>query len=293
MTDIQSSKKRITYQVNINTTHYVAGTNAYKVTFPSTVDVSKNNAKLGVFQYSMYNSTFNISDKLGNNTYKIIWVDGVTYDIKIEDGYYSFSDLNQNLQYNMAKHKLYLQNSTNSSQVMYFIGCLANSIQYTAQIDVLYVPSTLPNGYVIPNGANWSLPSTAKYPQLVLSSGLMKMFGFKQQSVFPSSSSTANGLTNLSFLSETYPILSPVFTYIIGCNLMNSPYSNLSTQFFAIPLTAGFGSLIHETMGSYALLDVSPGIYSNIVITLHDQEFNPIIPEDPELSLSLIFQHDV
>lgn len=290
------SKPRSTIQININTTHYVAGTNRFRYQFPNPLDLTKNNPTMAISHYAVYNSTYNISSALGNNKYSITWIDGTTKEFTIDDGYYSFSDLNLNFQYNMASQKWYLQNSTTSSQVQYFIACQANTIQYKSEIDIFYVPTTLPTGFQIPSGATWTLPTQAKYPKLTLSSGLQSIFGMTAQSQFPVSQTiqtTSSGVPkNLAFLSNTYPVLSPVFCYVLGCNLINNSVNANPTIFAQIPLTSGYGNLVTQMFSVSKMLSVNEGKYQYIDIMVYDQNLTPLVLTDPEMSLSLLIEFD-
>lgn len=288
-----TKSNRATYQITLNTTNYIAGTNRYRLNFPSPLDFSTNHAKLGVYQYSVYNSTYNIASKYNNNTYSIKWVNGTVYNFTIPDGYYDFSTLNQNLQFNMAKNKLYLQNTTTTNQILYFISCYANSVQYASQIDILYVPSTLISGYSIPSGASWSLPTIATYPQLILSDGLRKLFGFTTQTSFPLSQTVPTVSENVSFVSNTYPVLSPIFCYMLGCNLIHSPINPVPNVFYQIPLSASFGGLVKESTAGSAMLTVHPSKYQYIEITTYDQFLTPLVLLDPEITITLIIEFDI
>lgn len=290
------SKGRNTIQLNINTTHYIAGTNRFRYVLPAPMDLTKNNPTVAISHYAVYNSTYNISSALGNNKYSIKWVDGTTKEFVIDDGYYSFSDLNLNLQYNMASEKWFLQNTTTSSQAYYFIACQANNIQYKSEIDIFYVPSTMPSGYAIPSGATWTLPAQPTYPQITLSAGLQSIFGITSQSVMPDSQTiqtTATGVPkNLTYLSNTYPVLSPVFVYVVGCNLISNSVNANPTIFAQIPLTASYGEMITQTFSVSKMLTVSKGKYTFIELTLYDQNLTPLVLVDPEISLSLMLEFD-
>lgn len=290
------SKGRNTIQLNINTTHYIAGTNRFRYVLPAPMDLTKNNPTMAISHYAVYNSTYNISSALGNNKYSITWVDGTTKEFVIDDGYYSFSDLNLNLQYNMASEKWFLQNTTTSSQAYYFIACQANDIQYKSEIDIFYVPSTMPSGYSIPSGATWSLPAQPTYPQITLSTGLQSIFGITSQSVMPASQTiqtTDTGVPkNLTYLSNTYPVLSPVFCYTLGCNLINNSVNANPTIFAQIPLTAGFGAMVTQMFSVSKMLTVNQGKYTFVEVTIYDQNLTPLVLVDPEMSLSILLEFD-
>lgn len=284
------STNRNCFQVQINTTHYV-GNGRYRLLLPSTTDFTKNHAKVSVFQYSIYNSTYNITQSLQNNYFDIVWIDGTTKRFYIPDGYYDFDSLNDILRYFMVQQKWYLQNTTNSSQVLYFISFVANAIKYAGQIDILYVPTSL-SGYSLPSSVNWSMPISPKYPQIILCDGLRKLFGFKSQTTFPLSQ-TPNPLQNLSFLSDTYPVLSPIFCYVLTCNLLNNSINHVPSILCQIPLTESFGKLIHNTNPSSIMLNICPGRYNFIEIQIFDQNLNPLTTLiDPELTLSLNIEID-
>jgi hypothetical protein len=278
------------FMVNLNTTHWVTGTNRYRLNFSSPLDLRGKKASLCMYQYGIYNSTYNISSKLGNNTYQIKWVNGTVYNCTMPDGYYDFSAINLNIQYNLVKNKLYLQNTTNASQVLYYISVSANTIQYASEININHLPSTLPTGYQIPTGATWSMPTNATYPQLILSSGLRKLFGFKEQTSFPLSQSAGPMPVNVGFISDTFPILSPIFTYMLTCNMISSNVSPVPTLFYQIPLTKSFGSLISETVIDQTGLSINSSIYNFIEITLLDQDYNTLSLIDPELTISVVIE---
>lgn len=116
--------------ININTTHWISGTNRFRFTFSQPLDLKNKKSELFLYQYSIYNSTYNYSSKLGNNTYSVKWIDGITYNYTIPDGYYSFDQLNSVLKYNMIKDSMYLVSTTdNKAIVLYCCFCKYNKLQ--------------------------------------------------------------------------------------------------------------------------------------------------------------------
>jgi hypothetical protein len=290
-------KKRMTTQIVMNSPNWVAGTNRYRYNFPQQMDFSKNNAQVAISQYAVYNSTYNISSSLQNNTYQIVWVNGETVTATIPDGYYSFSDLDLHLEFTMSTQGWYLVSNTNSSQATYYLDITVNSIQYKAQINTYALPSTMPSGLTFPAGATWTLPVSRAYPQLILSPGLQRLFGMPNQSTFPLSQTppVTNGSTVLyqSFLSTSYPILSPVFCYVLGLNLVNNGRSQNPTIVGQIPLiTAAFGSLITNTLPISTMFDCCPGKYSFIELSIYDQNLSPLVLVDSEICVNLVLSWD-
>ena len=276
--------------ISLNTTNWIAGTNKYKYQFAQPLDLRGKKAELFVHQYGIYNCTFNISSKLKNNTYSVKWINGVTYNYTIQDGYYSFDQLNSVFKYNMINDKMYLQSATDDTKQLFYIACLANKTAYTAEININFFPSTLPENYIKAKNATWNMPSVNTYPQLILSTGLRRLFGFTSQTTFPASQTVSTPAKNLTFLSNTYPILSPIFNYTILCNMVNSRVSQVPTHLYSIPLTAEFGFLIKNEGVSMHGVSVMPIVYNFIEIQFVDQEYNVIDLRDPEISLTFILR---
>ena len=89
----------------INSSNHVQGTrNKFVYTFPSQLKLTENH-RIGVSGISMYNSTFNIEAKRGNNTITLIWnADSQTsHAFTFPDGYYSVAQMNEFLQENKAR----------------------------------------------------------------------------------------------------------------------------------------------------------------------------------------------
>ena len=268
----------------LNTSHFQGG-NTYKFKFPKPIDIKK--AKLSLSSFSIYNSTYNITSDLKNNSFSIDWL-GTNYNFVIPDGYYSISDINYYIQQQCLLYNLYMTKN-NGAQNVYFIEITTNSVRYKAQINLYYIPtSTQANdpklAYSKPSSATWNFPTNATTPQITLSTGLGRILGMTAQLIFPLNPST----TNQSFLSDTYPRLSPVFTYLITCNLLSSAYNSVPTIFAQIPITASFGALITKESGQFQEIDIREGNYSEIMIQLWDQEYNPLKINDPDMSIVMV-----
>jgi hypothetical protein len=276
-------------QIVINSTHYVQNSGnqfIYKLLTPKNFPPG---SKLSLLSFSLYNQTFNITSTYNNNTFSIIWL-GTTYNFVIPSGYYAVSDINAYIQYCLLQNNLYV--TTSQSTPYYFIAAVANSIQYSAQISVIPIPTaanatTL--GYTKPSGATWSWPSIATTPQIVLSAGLGEILGFSSTMLtLPAVVKS----TNQSFLSNQTPILSPIYSYLISCNLLNSSMSIFNQLMFQVPLGGtGFGDLLTYNATMQMELDIHPGVYSQIQITFNDQNYNPLSLIDPELTLILLIDY--
>ena len=291
----QNQKKVQRTTIQLSTVHWIPGTNRYRYNFTSAIDLRGKKATLAMYQYGIFNCTYNISSKLNNNTYSVKWSNGRIYDFTIQDGYYSFFELNQVFQQNFTKQKLHLVSTTNSNQVYYFASVASNATAYASQIDVSFIPKSMPTGYKLPDFSGnlvqqWSLPTTPTYPQLILSPGLQTLFGFTSQNTFPLSQTTPTNPVNVTFISDGYPVISPIFCYILTCNMVESKLSLVPNIFFQVPLTAKFGDMISSTTPSLTGLSVIPTIFNYIEISILDQNYNSLVLKDPELTISLILE---
>ena len=93
--------------------------------------------------------------------------------------------------------------------------------------------------------------------------------------------------TTQSYLSTTTPIISPVNSYIMTCNLLNSKYSIPNTTFFSLPLSGSLGTLITSNVSSIVYNMINPQSYNEIVITFFDQYFNALILHDFDCTITL------
>jgi hypothetical protein len=274
-------------QILINSSNYVKP-NKYLYRFPQPVKFNKN-SKVSLFSFSMYNSTYNISQALANNTFSVIWINNLTYNFVIPDGYYSYLDLNNFISYCLLSNLLYLKTTSNP---VYPISIAQNSVQYAAQINILYIPSSIQAttlGYSLPTGATWTFPASPTTPQLLISTGLQSILGFQDgQSLFPLTKQT----TNQSFISSNLPIISPVYCYILTCNLVENKFNNVPTLFAQVPINVSYGGLLNFISLSLSQIDIREGFYSEIQIALFDQNYNNLQFRDFELTLVLLIDED-
>ena len=271
--------------ISINTTHYV-GNNMYRLKLPKAVQFKKGD-KLSLYSFSMYNSFYNISaSQYGNTQITFQWFDGTIYNWTIPDGYYSLSDLNLWLQQQFIINKLYCVNS-NNSQNIYFVQFQTNSVLYKAQIDVYFMPSSANAtlyGYQKPSGATWNFPASNLMNKITINSNLKSYFGFSTQTTF----GEITPAQNMNYLSDITPTISPVFSIYIGCNLIVSEFNQIANLFSQFPISAAYGNLIKIESTIDSQISIKEGIYSDIIITLWDQENNPLQFQDNDLTLFLI-----
>ncbi len=274
--------------ISINSTHYV-GNNLYRLKLPKAVEFKKGD-KLSLYSFSMYNSFYNISQTQYQNTsIQFTWFNGDVYNWTIPDGYYSLSDLNLWLQQQFILNKLYCVNS-NNSQNIYFVQFQTNSVLYKAQIDIYFMPSSVNAtlyGYQKPEGALWNFPSVNTMVRITINDNLKTYFGTSQTTF-----GNISPAQNMNYLSDVTPSISRVFSIYLGCNLIVSEFNQIANLMAQFPISSSYGNLIKIESSIDALISIKEGIYSEITITLWDQENRPLVFIDTEMTLFLIIQTD-
>jgi hypothetical protein len=270
----------------LNTANIVENSNNTKLVynFPSGGYSFKNDmiALQSVYQYF---SIFNITSDYDNNTFSYVWFDGVEYTITIPDGYYEISDLNSYFQSIMIANTHYMTNS--AGQFIYFLEFVVNTSRYAVQINSYPLDADIQttNGYNLPTGATWSVPTTSTLSQFkVNTSGFGEVLGYEIGS-YPS---TQVGSTTLSFLSSNAPQITPYSSILVSCNLVNNRAvipSNILSSY--TPLGTSIGSLFTFEPNYLQFADVEDGQYTQLVLEFRDQLNRSIIIRDPNMLISL------
>ena len=270
----------------LNTANIVENSNNTKLVynFPSGGYSFKNDmiALQSVYQYF---SIFNITSDYDNNTFSYVWFDGVEYTITIPDGYYEISDLNSYFQSIMIANTHYMTNS--AGQFIYFLEFVVNTSRYAVQINSYPLDADIQttNGYNLPTGATWSVPTTSTLSQFkVNTSGFGEVLGYEIGS-YPS---TQVGSTTLSFLSSKAPQITPYSSILVSCNLVNNRAvipSNILSSY--TPLGTSIGSLFTFEPNYLQFADVEDGQYTQLVLEFRDQLNRSIIIRDPNMLISL------
>ena len=274
----------------LNSSNYVQGSgNQFSIQFPS---VTKFNAgdKIGVAGLAIYNSSFNITASRGNNKISIIWNGATpqTYTFTFEDGYYSASDMNAKIQQQCIINGLYMT-TNNGSTYVYFVEITTNAVRYAISLNVYPIPTTAQAttlGYSMPSGATWSLPASAQCPQVVVSTAFGALIG-QNAGTYPATVSS----TAVQTISSITPIISPVDSYILCCNLVNSKLTIPVDVLYSLPISVSLGQLISVSPSQFLFNDIDPNTYSNITISFYDQLFNKLLMNDKDVVITLAIQY--
>ena len=124
--------------------------------------------------------------------------------------------------------------------------------------------------------------------QIAINQNLKTYFGFSNQTTF----GIITPAQNMNYLSDVCPSISRVFSIYLGCNLITSDYNQIGNLFSQFPISSSYGNLIKIESPIDALISIKEGIYSEISITLWDQENKPLQFIDKDLTLFLIVQTD-
>jgi len=270
----------------LNTSNIVENSNNTKLVynFPSGGFTFKNDmiALLSLYQYF---SIFNITSDYGNNSFSYTWFDGVEYSFTIPDGYYEISDLNSYFQSIMIANTHYMTNS--AGQFIYFLEFVVNTARYAVQINSYPLDTDIQssNGYILPSGASWSVPTTSTLSQFnINTSGFGEVLGYEIGS-YPSNQT---GSTTASFLSSVAPQITPYSSILVSCNLVNNRAvipSNILSSY--TPLGTSIGGLFKFEPNYLQFADVEDGQYTQFVLEFRDQLSRPIIIRDPNMLMTL------
>jgi len=236
---------------------------------------------------------FNITTANNNNTFNFISWSGTVYPIVLPNGFYTQSDVQQYLQTFFLNNNLYLTNS--QGDPVFFLFITVNQTYYANQILVYNVPTsaefqpaTVGNAYY-----GWSAPAgfvfptpTTKAPSLqVLNNNFQQYLGFN-------AGTYGGGAVDQSFLSQFAPNTTPINSLIVTVNCVNNPVSIPTNVIDNIPITnVSFGSqIVYEPKYEKWVTISGNSTYNNLIITILDQNFNPVISNDPNATISLLLK---
>lgn len=260
------------------------------------------NSYIAVAQISMYYSWFNISASLQNNTFTYIWTVGGTatvYTVLIPDSLVEISNINQYLQYTMIENGHYLINS--SGENVYYLELIVNPSRYAVQINTFLVPTSLPAGFTQP-GNFAGFPTTARNPVITLPSKINDIFGYVAG--FTTSGNVANTYTppanqdkiaktaggTISYLSTKSPDLQPNSSLLVSITNIDNKYSTLSSLIYSVVPAVSIGGLINDRPSQLVFNKLIEGTYNQLRIALLGTDFNPVVINDPSITIVLVIE---
>lgn len=288
--------------VVIQTSNYV-DQSTYQYRFPTGSIKVVDGDSVALAQASMFYSFYNIGTQYRNTTFTYYWYDlahpygvinaGNTYTVTYPDGFYNLNFPNAINTYQEYFEKAMIANGTYlldaTGEYVFYFEILWNATYGKAQIVSYPLPTALPVGWSLPVGATWALPAVATCPVLDISS---------TSSNVPTLLGIDAGLYPPIFQGTTYSILGtretnfyPVTSVIVSCNILKNVYSSPPTNLYTIPIQQyGFGDAISVNLGEYAYVNLVPGIYDSFEIRLLDQNYQPLLMNDKDIIVYLLFQ---
>ena len=224
--------------------------------------------------FSIYNSFYNISSNLGNNTFRYVWnIDTpTTHNITIPDGFYDIAGINYFIQYTMLSNNHYMIDS--NGDFVYFIELVINNTAYATNLRFSQIPTSAEAttlSWTQPISPGWVFPaSDSKTPEFIIGEEFGQLFGFAA-GTFPSI--VTDDITIQSSLNGR---LQNVNSIIITTNLIDSPMSKIRNLLDSINLTVEYGKILQYKASMNNDQLVYPGGYSTIVISLFNEKMQPL-----------------
>jgi hypothetical protein len=281
--------------------------NTILVKFPYVQSFSQCEIALGNL-YCFY-SWFNIMASFGNNTFSYNWPNSsggyTNYPVTVPDGFYQIDDLNNYFQQVQLDNGTYLLTSSTNSTPVFFLTWASNVTFYATTVTSMVVPSAAvnPNGYVLPAdyapAAGGALPPTPSNPQLVIlptsapaGSNTPGLYSFsKSLGISPGTYPPTNVGVFYNINGQFSPIIESTSNIYVTCNLVNT---NALTPFakvlYTFSPTVAFGSQIQEKPFFPLFMQVADGYYQDVVITLRDENYQPLNIRDAHISLVLLIR---
>ena len=240
-------------------------------------------------------SIFNITAAYNNNRFRLSFPTGALgtsytdFNIVIPDGFYTIDDFNSYMQQYAISNGLYLINN-NGDNVYYTPAFYLNTVSYAVQMLLYTVPRSLPSGWTQPlDWIGYSSFTSDRTPHvhILANSNFGDYIGFNT-GVYPTPTLRT---TDYSVLSNKTPIGSYVNSIIIHCSLVNNPVVSPSDIIDAFQIVdTKFGSNINYQPSVEKFVRLTKGSYNSMIITLTDQNNNPINLLDNNILITLLFK---
>jgi hypothetical protein len=211
--------------------------------------------------------------------------------------------------------------STAYPNIIYPISFSSVYSLYTNSITFQYIPTSAPN-VLTQYGTGWvwalgTFPNTATTPQVIITgvvSSTTTLFGNIVgfiSGTYPSSLITYSGAPTI-FNTQPYvilgntlkasannasvanppfaPLATSVNSIVVHCDLVENNISIPSDVLDNFPINATYGSNISYLPIADNSMKLKSGTYQSLTISFTDQNFNPLLALDPNVSISLIIK---
>ena len=286
----------------LNSENIVANTDNSVLQYDFPNSVYLKDEYIAVQQISLYNSVFNISSGLNNNTFSYTWIDGTVNSVVMTATgiHLSLSQINSYLQSVMIANKHYY---TSAGQNVYLMEILVNQSAYAYQINCFAtsVAIAAANTWAIPSGATWGNPNNSIVPMInIPNTNIQDLLGFDTASypptviggVIPNQTQTPVVSSPYSVLSNTAPQIEPQTTYIGLCSLVSNELVIPNETIISItPVNVIFGGLFNIQFSGLAYNKVDDGNYTQFTFSFVDDLGQRIKFQDPNMLIILIMRN--
>jgi hypothetical protein len=282
----------MSFNLILNNTNVISSSNTiFQYKFINGGFFIPEGAEICIGTMSIPYAFFNITVANNNNTFNIISWTGTVYNITLPNGFYTQTDIQQYLQTYFLNNALYLTNA--QGDPVFFLYITINNTYYANQVLVYNVPTAAEFQPTTPGNAyyGWSAPAgfvfptpTTKAPALqILNNNFQAFLGFN-------AGTYGGGATDQSFLSQFAPNTTPINSLIVTVNCVSNAVSIPTNVIDILPITSTFGANIVYEPKFQKWIKVTSGTYSNLIINILDQNFNPITSNDPNATISLLLK---
>ena len=282
----------------LNSSNIVAGSNNSTLIYQFVgggINLKKGQ-KVALANLQMYYSTFNITTAYNNNSFSYNWVDGITYQVIIPDGFYDIVALNNYLHFAMVQNGHYLVSGSNN---VYLMTLTSNPSVYAIELNCFGVSSAVAtaNSWTLPPSPTWVLPTNFIVPELVVpTNNFGLLIGFSPgvyppatiTGVPPAQVQTPAYTTDQQFLSTFTPQITPLSSFILTCSLINNNYAVPNNLIYSFAPQGTIGEQFTIAPNQYVFIDVLPAMYSRFEIAFIDQNLRPVAIQDPNMIIQLV-----
>lgn len=268
--------------------------------FPNSINLTGK--YIAVSSISMYYSWFNITQTNNNYSFTFTWTANVTtttYTINLPDGFYEISTINDYIQWFCIQNNIYW---TIGGVNYYPIEMIVNASRYAIQINTYLIPIVAPVGATVPIGfPGW--PGTTQNSVVVIPAKFNNIIGFAPNFTTsanvgfptpppydPNSLVNINSVGTISYLSSTAPNVQPANNVLFALSNIASPFSQPNNIIYSLNPNVTVGQQIYETPPNYAWVELLNGTYSNLRLSLLDNNLNPLIINDSNMTILLVIR---
>ena len=301
----------------LNSKNIIAGTGNRQLqyNFPSGSITFNDGDQLALSTVSMYNSVYNFTSALDNNTFAYTWIDGTETVVTIPDSFLDVDGLNDYLHQTMLNRGHYLVEDATGNFV-WFLTIQINVSIYAIQIQAYpmnsttYVTSGASKKYTVPTGTapTWVSQTANITPYITIpSTNIRTTLGFNAgyyagassgstlpntiSGVSPNKTQVSTYSAIQTMTSQNTPQITALTSYLITCSLINNNYSIPNTLLSAFPPSSAFARQFVFGPFQMSFIDVQPGTYSSFTIQFFDQNLRSIVMQDNQVVILLVIRN--